>query len=150
MSSFYKPRTFKGVLPCDLFLEHIKTNTNELRAGDSYILNLSSSNSKGTHFVCFFVSDSQTGEYFDSYGLPSFDSNLNKAFKHTNLEMSSFKMRLQSDTSQFCGLYCIAYLLFRQVGLPIKTFEQQFYNNKLHLNDKVTLDLIKMFIQEKI
>ena len=110
----FKPRAFKGVLPCDLFLEYIKANKNNIKPGDCFILNLSSSNSKGTHFVCFFVLDSRTGEYFDSYGLPSFDSNLNRAFKLTKLDISPFEMRLQSDTSQFCGLFCIAYLLFRQ------------------------------------
>lgn len=144
----FKPRAFKGVLPCDLFLEYIKANKNNIKPGDCFILNLSSSNSKGTHFVCFFVLDSRTGEYFDSYGLPSFDSNLNRAFKLTKLDISPFKMRLQSDTSQFCGLFCIAYLLCRQVGLPIKTFEQQF-NGELHLNDSVALELVKMFIEEK-
>ena len=108
----YFPLNFKGVWPCDLFLELIKNNKGNVKQGECFIINLSSSNHRGSHFICIYAASNNKVEYFDSYGLPSIDNNINKAFSIINLEVSTFRKQVQDNSSQFCGLFCSEYLLF--------------------------------------
>ena len=50
------PQKFKGVKPCDIFLNEIEQNQYILEEGDSIIINLSSSNNSGSHFVSIHIS----------------------------------------------------------------------------------------------
>ena len=102
-----KPEKFKSVLPCDLFLEEMRTNREDLKQGDCYIINLSASHHRGSHFVALFLTSKKTAEYFDSYALPStIDKNLNKAFSIASLEIQEFRKTIQDHSSQFCGIFC--------------------------------------------
>ena len=60
-------------------------------------------------------------EYFDSLGLPLFDSNISEALASFKVEVS--KKIIQDNSSQFCGLYCITYLLWRELGLKKKPIQ---------------------------
>ena len=101
------PESFKGVKPCDHFLEYIKKNFHQLKSGDCFIINLSSSNHGGSHFVCLIINSKHNAEYFDSYGLHySLDSYINKAIRVVNLKTTIFEKPIQDLSSQFCGLYC--------------------------------------------
>ena len=167
------PENFKGVKPCDHFLEYIGKNCHLLKPGDCFIINLSSSNHGGSHFVCLIINSKHNGEYFDSYGLHySLDSNINKAIKISKLKTAIFEKPLQNLSSQFCGLYCskipklffmsdlkyflivfcfsVAYLLWRQVGLTKKAFGNLFASDVQASNDQVALDVIKLFIEESV
>ena len=64
-----KPNYFKGVFPCDVFLNKVKKDKLLLKAGNCFIINLSSSNHKGSHFVSLFVNNGEIVEYFDSFGI---------------------------------------------------------------------------------
>ena len=102
-----KPEKFKSVWPCDLFLEEMRTNREDLKRGDCYIINLSASHHRGSHFVALFFTSKKTAEYFDSYALPStIDKNLNKAFSIASLEIQEFRKTIQDHSSQFCGIFC--------------------------------------------
>ena len=102
-----KPEKFKSVWPCDLFLEEMRTNREDLKRGDCYIINLSASHHRGSHFVALFLTSKKTAEYFDSYALPStIDKNLNKAFSIASLEIQDFRKTIQDHSSQFCGIFC--------------------------------------------
>ena len=46
-------------------------------------------------------------EYFDSFGIPSIDSNINRAL--TSFKIVAFKKTIQNASSQLCGLYCSKY-----------------------------------------
>ena len=107
-----QPTKFKGVLACDIFLDKVKKNKLLLKTGNCFIINLSSSNHEGSHFVSLFCTPGKVVEYFDSFGIPSFDSNVNKAL--TSHKIVEFKTSIQDISSQFCGLYCSKYhhLLF--------------------------------------
>ena len=100
------PNKFKGVLACDLFLEFIKKNHHLFKAGDCFVINMSSTNHSGSHFVCLMINSKCKAEYFDSYGLPSIDTNINTALNIANLKTSTFQQQIQNLTSQFCGIYC--------------------------------------------
>ena len=140
---------FKGVKPCDIFLKEIENNQHTLQEGDSFIINMSSSNNPGSHFVSIFIPSYNEAEYFDSFGLPSFDSNINKAFKMAKLKVTEFNKNIQDLSSQFCGLYCIAYLIWRQLGLEKEKFARIFNSESKIMNDATVLKLLKLYINEK-
>ena len=101
------PRSFKGVQPCDLFRDIIEKDYHRLRPNDCFIINLSSSNHGGSHFVCLMINSTNKAEYFDSYGLHySLDSNIKKALEFAKLKTVIFEKPVQDFSSQFCGLYC--------------------------------------------
>ena len=99
-----EPNHFKGVLPCDIFLDKVNKKKLLLKEKSCFIINLSSSNHSGSHFVCLLVMPGKVIEYFDSFGLPSFDPNINKAL--TSFKVEIFTKTIQDISSQFCGLYC--------------------------------------------
>ena len=112
------PNKFKGVYPCDMFLEFIKKNRHLFKTGDCFVINMSSSNHGGSHFVCLIINTKGNAEYFDSYGLPySVDSNINKALADAGLKTSTFQQQIQSLTSKFCGVYCGKSLLRYNINL---------------------------------
>ena len=79
-----------------------------LKAGNCFIINLSSSNHGGSHFISLIIMPDKVVEYFDSFGIPYFDSNINKAL--ASFEIVAFNKTIQSISSQFCGLYCSMYI----------------------------------------
>ena len=99
-----KPNNFKGVYPCDIFLNKVNQKELLLKEKNCFIINLSSSNHQGSHFVCLLVKPRKIIEYFDSFGLPLFDINIKKALTSFKVEM--FNETLQDISSEFCGLYC--------------------------------------------
>ena len=103
-----KPMDFIGVFPCDIFLTKVNEDKLMLKAGNCFIINLSSSNHGGSHFISLIVMPGKVVEYFDSFGIPSFDSNINKAL--ASFEILPFNKTIQSISSQFCGLYCSKYI----------------------------------------
>ena len=99
-----KPNHFKGVHPCDIFLHKVNKKELLLKEKNCYIINLSSSNHRGSHFVCLLVKPRKVIEYFDSFGLPLFDINIKKALTKFKVEM--YDETIQDMSSEFCGLYC--------------------------------------------
>ena len=67
----FDPKTFKGVFSCDNFYQKFKAS--DLVPGDQYIINLSSSNHSGSHWVAIKINSHQEAEYFDSYGFDCYD-----------------------------------------------------------------------------
>ena len=64
------PEDFLGVLPCDIFLEYAKQK--KLSSKSRYIINLSSSNNSGSHWVCIILKGKKA-YYFDSLGHKCYD-----------------------------------------------------------------------------
>ena len=60
-------KNFSGVMSCDVFLEMIKNGKIKLSPGQEIILNLSSSNHPGSHWVAIFVKNNGDVEFFDSF-----------------------------------------------------------------------------------
>ena len=165
-----RPNHFKGVYPCDIFLDKVNKKELLLKEKNCFIINLSSSNHRGSHFVCLLVKPRKVVEYFDSFGLPLFDINIKKALTSFKVEM--FDETLQDMSSEFCGLYCsklqsqsnlhnllhyvknihfflVSYLLWRQLGLKKKQYTALFNTEKKDGNDATVLKLIEIFAEER-
>ena len=50
-----EPNHFKGVFPCDIFLDKVNKKKLLLKEKSCFIINLSSSNHSRSHFVCLLV-----------------------------------------------------------------------------------------------
>ena len=101
----YAPEKFKGTMACDLFYKAMKINKS-ITPGDCYIVNLSSSNHSGSHFVAVFFVGNNKAEYFDPYGSVSYDKYLNMAFSCIDMRITHFEKPIQANKSQFCGFFC--------------------------------------------
>lgn len=100
------------------------------------IANVDSSAEPGSHWIAFFLRNSQEIEFFDSYGHspafyegPIFD--FASRFAHVNFN----QMTLQSNVTAVCGQYCVYYLYSRCRGQSLKTFLSNFVTNHIS-NDK--------------
>ena len=143
------PENFISVLPCDFFLQEINRSKEKLKKGTCYIINLSASNHTGSHFVAVFFTSKTTAEYFDSYATSfSIDKNLVEAFDTGGLKIQQFTKRIQSQNSQFCGIFCAAFLLSKQIGMSMEVFASLFAGKNLPQNDKIALEIVKKFIQK--
>jgi hypothetical protein len=130
------PKSFLGVYPSDIFPD-VRSRSNF-----SIIFNTGTSYSKGEHFVAVFVKNNEV-LYFDSFGEPL----RNKYIKNFLLELSNnyhmFNTKLQDDRSNFCGFYCLAFLLNEYKTGKTQKFISLFrQNNNLLLNDKKVVKFI--------
>ena len=146
-NSILDSRNFIGVFSCDIFLHMTKNGEINLSPGKGIILNLSSSNHPGSHWVAIFLNADGIAEFFDSFGLDCFDIKILQAFEDQKLRVINFEKRLQHQDSQFCGYYCIAWLLCREVNISSNMFASFFYDKKLMNNDYVCIEIIKNFIE---
>ena len=145
--SMLDSRNFIGVLSCDIFLSMTKNGKINLSPGKGMILNLSSSNHPGSHWVAIFLSSNGIVEFFDSFGLDCFDIKILEAFEDQKLRVINFEEKLQHQDSQFCGYYCIAWLLCREVNISSSIFASFFNDKKLIYNDRICTEIIKNFIE---
>ena len=143
----FNPKTFKGVFSCDNFHQKIKERYSNFSPGDRYIINLSSSNHSGSHWVAIQVNTPHEAEYFDPFGLDCFDNFIKKGLEDQNITISAFKKTIQDPSSQFCGLYCVAYLLCRELDISKSTFASFFHDNELLKNDIICVEIIKDIIK---
>ena len=85
------------VLPSDYFFRcKILPNTR-------YIVNLSDSTSKGSHFVVVSIKENYNCVYFDSFGFDCFTPYINEKLHKYKLEKS--KTQIQHNESLFCGFF---------------------------------------------
>jgi len=94
------------------------------------IVNCSDSNTRGSHWISFYVyrvGSRLVGDYFDSYSNP-----LSKYIIFPPFSIKEYNRRvLQSNNSVVCGLYALFYLYWRSQGKSVEAIESKFtYNLK--------------------
>ena len=138
---------FNGVFSCDNFYLKAKEGQINLSPGNRYIINLSSSNHQGSHWVAIQINTPHEAEYFDSYGLQCFDDFIKRALEEKNITIQTFKKTIQDPLSQSCGFFCIAYLISREVNISKTEFATFFSSKNLIDNDRIAIQIIKTFIE---
>ena len=94
---------FQGVYPSD----KLPASVSQYPA--LYIANVDTSDKPGSHWVAFYFTKEQEGEFFDSYGAPpSKYSGTFTTFLNNNSNQWTFNtVTLQSIYSKVCGHYCL-------------------------------------------
>jgi hypothetical protein len=104
----------------------------------AYIVNTHNSDQPGEHWVAIYFKEN-TALYFDSYGLPPFEEDIQLFLDNNSRSWSRNKIRLQSGSSAMCGVYCLFALdaLARGCDLEtILTIQFRLEPRYWHLNDK--------------
>ncbi len=96
------------------------------------VLNTDSHEKPGEHWLAIYVDENGFGEFFDSYannperfGLINY---LNK-----NCRIWTYNKQIIQGNSNFCGYYCVLFLLFRARNKANKFFS--YFNSSLENND---------------
>ena len=84
-----------------------KNNLPKLENNQSAIVNLADSNDIGTHWIAMKFVNSKLF-YFDSYGIPYIPDIVRK--KYPNSEIITNIYRIQSNSSDECGKFCIMFI----------------------------------------
>ena len=126
-----------GTLPCDFLAKR------SIKSGDMAIVNLSTSVSKGTHYVSIICFDEYL-VYLDPFGLKCYDSNILKALEKTNKVVHFLNQSVQSINSLMCGFFCLAFCILAKDSInPIKTIISTFHASNLNKNEDIAIDIIK-------
>jgi len=117
----------------------------------SFIMNLDKSNQPGSHWVSVLIDpvNSQSVEYYDSYGMPP-PNNFSKDIKllvdkmkpDVYLKYKINKVKHQHDSSSTCGWHSMRWLLNRYAGIPFKDCTGW---NEVNKGEKAAQDLKKKF-----
>lgn len=108
-----------------------------------YIANTDPDKQPGRHWVAFYLSSPQQGEFFDSYGHPPqvYSSHFVKFLDQNVQEWTFNNKQLQSNFTNVCGDYCIFYLLHRARGVSMNSIVNLFSSNK-ERNDVLVYDYV--------
>lgn len=129
-------KNFLGVFPCDSFPKSLK-----YKKYVSFIFNLSPHYSSGSHFVAILKIKNKF-IYFDSFGKICKNKYILKFLKsHTDEILCSNKI-IQSKSSAFCGLFCLAFLKICQKEQKSFNFFLNQFKRTLKYNDTICLNLI--------
>lgn len=132
---------FLGVFPCDA---HPKTR----RKNFYVIFNLSKHNETGSHFVCISKKDNIL-TYFDALGTSltnNYIKNFIKKLIKSPVVLLDLKTKIQADNSDFCGFFCLGFLISQKKNIPLIKFFNMFNLKNKEENDGI----IKNFIISKI
>lgn len=134
-------RIFLGVYPCDAL-----PSINKLKTF-SIIFNLSKHDEEGTHFVSF-VFKNNTLFYFDSLGAKLSNINLVKFVKKISPKrFIQLDTRIQDNTSNFCGFFCLSFIAAFKNNISLKNFFNIFSKN-LKLNDDIVIRFLTKIIKK--
>jgi len=116
----------------------------DLKNNKSLIVNLSSVNEPGTHFIAFHRKNKKL-LMFDSLASYIVTPTIKRFIIKQNLKIIYSHNKVQHDLSQYCGYFCIAFTLLIK-HMSLNSFINLFFHNNLILNDYIVLQLVKMFI----
>jgi hypothetical protein len=131
----YDETFFKGVFSSD---EHVS----QLKNNDSVIFNLSKRCESGSHFVSIYRKANKL-IYFDPLCLFLLPNSIARFINKHNLPINYNSTRIQSPFSDFCGYFCIAFILLIK-AISFNQFLNMFYmdDDMLFMNDVTVLKII--------
>ena len=101
-----------------------------------YIVNTDNSDQPGEHWVAIYFNKDNTAYYFDSYGIPPSQREIQSFLERHGRYTWNF-MRLQEDFTSVCGLYCVYALHFLVRGCDLN----KLLRSKFRTEDQYNFDL---------
>lgn len=100
---------------------------------------------QGTHWAVINVIDKYNFEFFSSFGDPPLQAIKNDS----NVDTIYNNLKIQSNYSNNCGMYCVAYILWRNSKRTFKSFIDNFSavdsERDLLKNDRKVFNIINSF-----
>ena len=125
---------FRGVFASDTLPKYLEKGKSH-----ALIVNLDSSEKKGTHWIAIYISYFEHLTYFDPLGLPPFIESINNFIKNNCKTHNFNKMTIQNILSYTCGYYCIYFIRNMVRGVNLREFQSLFKNT--HYNDAMILNV---------
>ena len=113
----------------------------------NYIINMSNSDTNGSHWVCFIIKDAKTCYYFDSFATPPPLEVMKFCGKRTIIYND---IQIQANTSTCCGWFCVGFLLHAKLKdkLFLSEYVNMFKHNKyLNQNDRILKNYINRYLK---
>ena len=102
----------------------------------SMIINTQPSGHPGEHWVALVLTETNC-YYFDSFALPTIPLNIDMYLQPHYKEITYLDYRIQDSTSNYCGAYCVCFVLHVQDDLTYDQFIGHYYSNNLLENDEI-------------
>ena len=106
------------------------------------VLNTHTHEKPGEHWLAIYVDENGFGEFFDSFANNPEKFGLSN-YMDKNCCFWTFNKQLIQGYSNFCGYYCVLFLLFRSRNRVNEFFSYFNYSNEV--NDLKIKNLIKKF-----
>jgi len=110
----------------------------KVKGPKAFIVNLSESSSRGTHWIALWVPADGPTEHFCSFGSKPQEGRITD-FLRLNAPFVSTRRTLQSSSTVVCGMYCCAFLIWRAAGRSLSDFLLIFSHSNLLANDQIVL-----------
>lgn len=116
---------------CGVYMsDTIPSSINQV-SGGGMIINLDSSSQSGSHWIAFWInSESQSGEYFDSFGAPPPPDIQTRLCLLAPSSIIYSKACLQHESSSSCGLYCIFFIRHKCLGHSLPSILSHFSRSR--------------------
>jgi len=140
-------RHFAGVVAAD----QLPFQTNRFNHELFYIVNNQPSGYSGQHWIVVRLpvkkADSEPSEFFDSFGYsPSYyHPNLRNVLILNGPNFIHNVKQIQDKQSEFCGYYCLLYILFRSMHYNMNHIIELFNYKDWKKNDKLAVELVTKF-----
>ena len=129
--------SFIGVYACDRIPELTSLPV-------SMIINTDKHNEKGEHWVAIYISEKKKGYYFDSYGMPPINGEIeNFLNKHTMLWKYNHRT-IQGINSIKCGQFSVLFVILKTLGFSFNKITHLFTNNYI-INDFIVQKIFDLF-----
>lgn len=119
-------KSFKGVYPCDRIPDYDALPV-------SMIINTDKHNENGEHWVAIYISEKKKGYYFDSYGIPPLNKEI-EDYLNTNTANWKYNPRtIQGLDSYKCGQFCVLFVILKTIGYSFSQITHLFTSDFLSL-----------------
>lgn len=131
-------KNYQGTFSCDA-IKKPNLNINI----STYIFNLSKLNEKGSHLVAIQInSKDKKVIYFDSFGLPCSNKDILSFIFSVNNKYEYNSKQIQHFDSNYCGMFCLAFVMFHDTNKKFINFLRMFNSDKIIKNDNIVVDYI--------
>lgn len=112
-----------------------------LRKPFSVIFNTDRLGSPGLHFISIYATTTKV-YYFDSFGNKKIQRDILKFIQKLNRKCEKMCKPIQDKSSNFCGFYALAFLLWKRSKKKTSKFYDLFTSSNLKLNDPIVINQI--------
>ena len=102
----------------------------------SMIINTQPSSHPGEHWVALVLTETKC-YYFDSFALPRAPANIEMYVEPYYNTITYLEIPIQDITSNFCGAYCVSFVLHVKDDLTYEQFFPHYYSDNLLENDEI-------------
>jgi hypothetical protein len=102
----------------------------------SMIINTQASTQTGEHWVALVLTETNC-YYFDSFGLPIIQPNIHMYLPPHYTNICYLAIRIQDITSNYCGAYCVCFVLHVKDDDAYDKFIGHYYSDNLLQNDEI-------------